>query len=133
MPIDTKAPDVIKLGKDLLNGDIIRSERGSHGTYVILRINGLKEFYSGESHFEFYDLNDCQCGTFSGHLDLNKKYSVVQSRDEIISAYNTVELDLLRHAADIMNSRNSLIGVRKEAFDRLNNKLAKKKKKCWLC
>ena len=129
MPIDNEAPDVIKLGKDLKPGDIIRAERGSHDTYVIMRINHLQTFYSGKDHYEFFSVNDCTCGTYTSHLDMKKKFNVIQGRKEIIRIFDIIELELLRHAANIMDHRKELVGIKNVVFDDLNGKLNKKKKK----
>lgn len=129
MPIDRKAPDVMKLGKDLKPGDVIRFEKRSNDTSIIMKINHLEKFYGGKDHYEFFSFNDCSCGTYTGHLDMNKKYTVIQGRDEIRGIFDRVELELLRHAADIMDHRRELIDIKSAAFDELNKKLEKKKKK----
>jgi len=123
MPIDNEVPDVIKLGKDLEPGDLIRGKRGHHSSGIIYRVNGLQKFYSGELHYEFFSLNDGGSGIYSSRLDPEEEFKVVCGRKEIIRAYDIIELSLLRAAANAVEGRTSLVRVKEMAFNNLNKKL----------
>jgi len=123
MTLDNEVPDVIKLGKNLKPGDLIRDKRGHHSSGIIHRVNGLQKFYDGESNYEFFSLNDGGIGVCSSKLDPEEEFKVVCGRKEIIRAYDIIELSLLRTAANAVEGRTSLVRVKEMAFKNLNKKL----------
>jgi hypothetical protein len=109
-------------------GDCIRDSKGHHSAGIIIGVNHLDKFYSGDPHYSFYDINDCT-NSYSGHLDYDEEFTVINSRREILRYYNVIELELLRESADCLDRRRELIGIRRTAIDRMNDKLDKLKGK----
>ena len=128
MPLDENAPDTTILGIDLQVGDCVRSRRGSHDAGIVIGVNHLLKFYSGDPHYSFYPINDCT-HSYSSHLDYDEEFTVINSRREILRYYNVVELELLRESADLLKHRSELCDVRQIAIDRINDKLDKLKDK----
>jgi len=125
---DWNKEDSIVLGKNLKSGDCIRDKKGFHSAGIIIGINGLPRFYPNENHYQWFDINSPEDGPYSGNLNMEDEFIIINSRREILRYYDIVELALLRYSADLMDYRRNLIDIKKSVINDLNNKDKENKK-----
>ena len=139
--ISYEHPDEIVLGKNLLPGDCVRSRKWEktkdgndmgviEATTFVLDERGLdlKGFYEDKPAYSIYDINCPSDGPYSTFLDPEKEFKVIKSRKDIIYTYEKIAYRLLSRSADLMNQRNSLMDIRSEAINRMNDRCDKLKK-----
>ncbi len=135
MPIDYEHPDEIVLGKNLKSGDCVRSRSWSNtkdgnGMGIIesttfennKRGIELKSFYEKKPAYSMYDINCPSDGPYSTRLDPEQEFKVIRSRKDILYTYEKISYRLLSRSADLMNQRNSLMDIRDEAIERMNDR-----------
>ena len=141
MPIDYEHPDEIVLGKNLKSGDCVRSRSWSEkedGNYMGIidattfennkRGRELKSFYEKKPAYSMYDINCPSDGPYSTQLDPDQEFKVIRSRKDILYTYEKIAYRLLSRSADLMRQRNSLMDIRSEAIDRMNDRCDRLKK-----
>ena len=142
MPIDYEHPDEIVLGKDLKSGDCVRARKWEHSNgdgndMGIIeattfednkRGRRLKGFYDKKPAYSMYDINCPSDGPYSSYLNPEQEFKVIRSRKDILYTYEKIAYKLLSRSADLMRQRNSLMDIRDEAVDRMNDRCDKLKK-----
>ncbi|RLD67283.1 MAG: hypothetical protein DRI84_02915 [Bacteroidetes bacterium] len=135
MPIDYEHPDEIVLGKNLKSGDCVRSRKWSKtkdGNDMGIiesttfennkRGKDLKSFYGKKPAYSMYDINCPSDGPYSTFLDPEKEFKVIRSRKDILYTYEKIAYQLMSRSADLMRQRNSLMDIRSDAIDRMNDR-----------
>jgi len=137
--LDYKDPDEIVLGKDLKPGDCIRAipwskEKNGNEMSIIVATTfcddehskELKKFYQEHPAYSVYDINCPEDGPYSCRIYPEQEFIVIRSRKDILYTYKTIEYELLKRSADLMNQRNELMKIKNKAIDIMNNRLNKK-------
>ena len=135
MTIDYEHPDEIVLGKNLKSGDCVRSRSWSNtkdGNDMGIiesttfennkRGRELKSFYEKKPAYSMYDINCPSDGPYSTQLDPEQEFKVIRSRKDILYTYEKIAYRLLSRSADLMNQRNSLMDIKDEAVNRMNDR-----------
>ena len=113
--------DIVKTGKDLLPGDIIRTKGELYSLHIIISIDKHLNFHEQEHNMEYYCVQDGFTESMIGALDYKEEFNVIQNRKEILHYYDIAELELLRKSADVIDFRREIIGVKDLLIDRLNS------------
>lgn len=141
MTLDYKDPDEIVKGKDLKEGDCVRSRSWSetkdgNDMGIILsttfhdteRGKKLKKFYGDEPAYEIYDIN-CPCdSSLLTRLDPEAEFKVIRSRKDILYTFRTIDYQLLQRSRSLMAESIELGKVQDEAVERMNDRCDKIKK-----
>ncbi|RLD66130.1 MAG: hypothetical protein DRI84_05395 [Bacteroidetes bacterium] len=141
MPLDYEDPDEIVLGKDLKEGECVRSrswsdEKDGNDMGIIIsttfhdtkRGRRLKKFYGDEPAYSMYDIN-CPCdSSLYSRLDPEAEFKVIRSRKDILYTYKTIDYQLLKRSSSLMKESIELEKVQDQAVERMNDRCDKIKK-----
>ena len=149
MPIDYEHPDEIVLGKDLKEGDCVRSRSWSetkdgNDMGIIIsttfhdtpRGRRIKKWYGDKPAYEIYDIN-CPCDSgLTTRLDPEAEFKVIRSRKDILYTYKTIDYQLLSRSRSLMKESIELDKVQDIAVERMNDrcdKIIKELQKDYTC
>ena len=112
----------IKRAKDLKIGDVIKGE----GIVLKIELNPVADSFFDGPYYTCFDVNDSYYGPASARLDVKKKFEVYTDRKNINHYFKTIDCDINKYIADMLQYRIDLQKLHNKHIKKLNKKKGEK-------
>ena len=111
----------IKKPKDIKVGDVIKGE----GIVLEINLNPDPDSWFDGPYYTCFDVNDSYFGPSSGRLDVKRNFEVYTDRKNINRYFKTIDCDINKYIADMLQYRIDLKKLHNKHIKKLNKKKEK--------